>query len=102
MGCSNGDVLGQVPQETDGDLGAAGLLGSTLEINTCEGVQRSWIQQIEKLSCDAFPKDVSADFMGNSGSKIALQHIQELRKGGQTFVTSCQPIIRNWLPLEGA
>lgn len=91
LGCSDENVLGQIPQETDsdGDLGAEGLLGSTVGVNTCEGVERTGIRQMEKLNCNAFPRDVSADLMRSFGSKMALQHIQELREGGQAFVPSC-------------
>lgn len=56
---------------------------------------------MEKLNCDAFPRSISADPVGSSASKMALQHIQELRKGGQAFVPSFQPVIRYGLPLEG-
>lgn len=73
----------------DGNLGAEGLLGSTLRVNTCEGVEKTGIGQMEKLNCNAFPKDVSADLMRSFGRKMELQHIQELREGGQAFVPSC-------------
>lgn len=47
LSSSNGDVLGQVPHQTDleRDVGIEGLLGSPLGINTHGGVERSRIRR---------------------------------------------------------
>lgn len=47
LSSSNGDVLGQVPHQTDleRDVGIDGLLGSPLGINTHGGVERSRIRR---------------------------------------------------------
>ena len=58
LGSSDGNVLGQVPQETDsdGDLGAEGFLGTSLGISMCKGAERSRIRQTDKLICDVSTK----------------------------------------------